>query len=114
VTKPRRLCVESATHADLPEGVCWIGEASAYANPFPVETRGNPSSHAEAAEAYLRWLLEPGRAALRARVWRELRGLDLACDCPSDLPCHGDVLLELVNGEAMDDPGSPDRASRSS
>jgi len=27
----------------------------------------------------------------------ELRGLDLACWCPLDQPCHADVLLELAN-----------------
>ncbi|WP_245584710.1 DUF4326 domain-containing protein [Salipiger mucosus] len=27
----------------------------------------------------------------------ELRGRDLACWCPVDGPCHGDVLLELAN-----------------
>lgn len=26
-----------------------------------------------------------------------LRGLDLACWCPLDQPCHADVLLELAN-----------------
>lgn len=28
----------------------------------------------------------------------ELRGHDLACWCPLDQPCHGDVLLEVANG----------------
>ena len=28
-----------------------------------------------------------------------LAGRDLACWCPLDSPCHGDVLLELANGE---------------
>ena len=27
----------------------------------------------------------------------ELRGKDLACWCPLDLPCHADVLLEIAN-----------------
>ncbi|WP_082083840.1 DUF4326 domain-containing protein [Gordonia sihwensis] len=30
-----------------------------------------------------------------------LRGHDLACWCPLDLPCHADVLLELANGGAQ-------------
>lgn len=29
-----------------------------------------------------------------------LRGQDLACWCPLDEPCHGDVYLELANGNA--------------
>lgn len=30
----------------------------------------------------------------------EIAGLDLACWCPLDQPCHADVLLELANGGA--------------
>ena len=37
--------------------------------------------------------LEPDKVAL-------LRGLDLACWCPLDQPCHADVLLELANGSS--------------
>jgi hypothetical protein len=29
--------------------------------------------------------------------FEELRGKNLACWCPLDLPCHADVLLELAN-----------------
>lgn len=32
----------------------------------------------------------------------ELAGRDLACWCPLDFPCHGDVLLELANGPDED------------
>ena len=32
----------------------------------------------------------------------ELRGKDLMCWCPLDLPCHADVLLELANGKEVD------------
>jgi hypothetical protein len=27
----------------------------------------------------------------------DLRGIDLACYCPLDQPCHADVLLEMAN-----------------
>ncbi|MBF9351384.1 DUF4326 domain-containing protein [Mycobacteroides chelonae] len=34
----------------------------------------------------------------RLREWlAPLRGHDLACWCPLDQPCHGDVLLEIAN-----------------
>lgn len=36
-----------------------------------------------------------------------LRGHDLACWCPLDQPCHGDVLLELAN-----QPGTPSSAPK--
>lgn len=29
-----------------------------------------------------------------------LRGRDVCCWCPEGSPCHGDVLLELANGDA--------------
>lgn len=32
----------------------------------------------------------------------ELRGKDLMCWCPLDLPCHADVLLELANRKEVD------------
>lgn len=32
-----------------------------------------------------------------AAARRELAGRDLACWCPLDMPCHGDVLLEIAN-----------------
>jgi hypothetical protein len=32
-----------------------------------------------------------------AEIQRELRGLDLACFCSLDAPCHADVLLEIAN-----------------
>ena len=30
-------------------------------------------------------------------IRRELRGKNLACWCPTDHPCHADVLLEIAN-----------------
>lgn len=36
--------------------------------------------------------------ALRSAALAELAGRDVACWCPEDEPCHGDVLLELANG----------------
>ena len=37
------------------------------------------------------------RHSYSAEIVRELRGKDLACWCPLDQPCHGDVLLEIAN-----------------
>ena len=39
-----------------------------------------------------------GRLAVTADdAKRELRGRDLACYCPLDVPCHADVLLAVAN-----------------
>ena len=35
--------------------------------------------------------------ALFMTLLRDIRGKNLACWCPLDAPCHGDVLLELAN-----------------
>jgi hypothetical protein len=31
-------------------------------------------------------------------IMKDLRGLNLACWCALDHPCHADVLLEIANG----------------
>jgi hypothetical protein len=49
----------------------------------------------QVVELYRRWI-EP-RPELVAAVHRELAGRDLMCWCPTDRPCHADVLLRLAN-----------------
>lgn len=51
---------------------------------------GSFSIAAEALAGY------PRRTAL-VEALPTLRGKDVACWCPLDKPCHGDVLLELAN-----------------
>lgn len=41
--------------------------------------------------------LESQAAPSRGQIVRHLRGLNLACWCPLDRPCHADVLLDLAN-----------------
>lgn len=50
--------------------------------------------HAGGQRGPVHWTY-PSLAEIRA----ELAGRDLACWCPLDEPCHGDVLLELANQE---------------
>lgn len=49
---------------------------------------------------------QTGRLAFRhpnrtAEIREHLAGLDLACWCPLDRPCHADVLLEIANGDTL-------------
>lgn len=73
----------------LPTARSWEGETG---TPGLTAVR---CADAETAVAWYRaWAslaLEPDKVAL-------LRGLDLACWCPLDQPCHADVLLEIANG----------------
>lgn len=70
---------------------------SAFGNPYRVDVDG---TRAEVIEKYRSWLL--GRHDLLRRL-HELRGRRLACWC-KPLPCHGDVLADLVDAdEVLDD-----------
>lgn len=50
-------------------------------------------AHRYVVALYREWLDE---SPLREQL-ELLRGHDLACPCPPDLPCHADVLLEVAN-----------------
>jgi hypothetical protein len=67
---------------------------SAFANPFRVDVDG---SREDVIEKYRSWLL--GRQDLLLRL-PELRGRRLACWCSPE-PCHADVLVGLVDADAV-------------
>lgn len=64
---------------------------SKWANPFTVRLETDRET---AIASYERWLQSQPRLM---DALPELRGLDLVCWC-APLPCHGDVLLRLANG----------------
>jgi hypothetical protein len=66
------------------EGPCGAGDLRAVKCP-------------DAATA-VEWFREWATVALEPSKIELLRGMDLACWCPLDQPCHADVLLELANG----------------
>jgi Domain of unknown function (DUF4326) len=70
----------------------YIGRPSKWGNPHRVGTL--PRSQAIAA--YREWLMR--RPDLVADAKAELRGKVLGCWCAPQ-PCHGDVLMEVANGE---------------
>jgi hypothetical protein len=55
----------------------------------------------EAAElafvAFEDWVLSPAMAHVLRYAREALRCRHLICRCPPDWPCHGDVLLRIVN-----------------
>jgi hypothetical protein len=75
--------------------------------PFPLPTKrtwegpcGDANLHAMRCadvEQAVAWYRQWASVALEPRAVQLLRGLDLACWCPLDCPCHADVLLELAN-----------------
>lgn len=78
----------------MPEGAVYVGRPSRWGNPFRVGTR--PGEHT----------LETSLALYRIHAADSRRGWDwldplrqataLVCWCPLDVPCHADVLIELV------------------
>jgi hypothetical protein len=109
---PRRVLPRgSVFHAQIPDGVVYVGPAtpalagSPYANPhWPRHCRrcGLHHDQADAVRAYALHLAD--RPLLVAAARRDLAGRDLACWCAladgrgRSVPCHADVLLEIANG----------------
>lgn len=85
--------VQQRRSKKLPPGAKSVARPSKWGNPFKCAP--TPEARAEAVAAYRAWLAERPQLAAEARA--ELAGLDLACFCPLDGPCHRDVLLELIN-----------------
>ena len=93
-------------------GARYVGRGARWGNPNRVQKAdggwsvshdkgGTTGTFADKAEAH-RFAVEAYRAHLKAHAWlvdearRELAGRDLMCWCPPELPCHADVLLELI------------------
>lgn len=108
-----------------------VARPGVWGNPFNIEVWGRersislyarmvnstPSDNAKAggdkesrlieqiSRDWLRRLGSPPRERIRA----ELRGHDLACWCPLDVPCHADVLLDIANAPGHCPPRAPKR-----
>lgn len=78
----------------MPEGAVSVTRPGRYGNPFIVTEH---QTRQQAVDNFRDALLD-GRLQFGIReVQTKLRGLDLACWCPLDQPCHADVLLEVAN-----------------
>jgi hypothetical protein len=94
---PRRL--QYRLFDAVPAGARRVDRGTRYGNPFKLRRYGDAAEHAEVVARYRAWITSPEQSGLLARARRELRGLDLMCYCDLHLPCHADVLLELVNAD---------------
>lgn len=102
----------------MPEGAIYVGRPSKYGNPFEIQrtdcgtgmcwsvTDGRikrphlDTKHhaAEVAVDLYRLHAGPmGMYEIEDSDLAALRGHDLVCWCPTDQPCHADVLLEWAN-----------------
>ena len=81
----------------MPPNTVYVGRPTLYGNPF------------QTAEEFRQWWYTRGKGvvlyadrmdllmgAMFQTEPHPLRGKDLACWCPLDMPCHADILLELA------------------
>jgi hypothetical protein len=100
--QPRRIQLRRTRGWRKPLGAITVARPTRWGNPFTAN-----GDRAQAVARYREWLAAagPARFAVGGRWYphptradiEALRGLDLACWCPLDQPCHADVLLELAN-----------------
>ena len=73
-----------------PEGAEYVGRGSLYGNPFVIGKDGDRAEVIEKFKAHAEAILKD------KPDWLEpLRGKDLVCFC-APLPCHADVIIELL------------------
>ncbi|GAA1219185.1 hypothetical protein GCM10009665_06530 [Kitasatospora nipponensis] len=99
---PARLRGAAPDAAASSTACAYVGPLSPYANPFAAgdrsPTQAGPRMDAEeAVDLFAATLRGPVGRFYADEFARALRGLDLMCTCPLDVPCHADVLLRLAN-----------------
>jgi hypothetical protein len=100
MTMPKRIQRKRTKGWRMPEGAIYVGRGSKWGNPFhigdPHPIFGWPMIGDEVVALY-RGAVEPHQLLLRVIDGRIPPGVDLACWCPLNKPCHADVLLEIAN-----------------
>jgi hypothetical protein len=103
---PTRIQRQRTKGWRMPEGAVYVGRPSAFGNPFSIgpDIYRNEIAvrlYREQLTAAIERPWGPAVICLEFRIMADrlprLRGRDLACWCPLDVPCHADVLLELAN-----------------
>ena len=93
--------LQNASPNGLP--VVYVGRPSKWGNRYEVgvivpAASDLPIPNRETAKILYEDLVIRYDRVLEAEIILELRGMNLACWCPLDEPCHADVLLEIANG----------------
>lgn len=99
MSKPVRVQKSRKAGWRTPENTEYVGRARAtkqypygtkYANPYTVDDHGRQ----KAVELYQVYILEKYPIE---EIQQDLRGRNLMCWCPLDMPCHADFLLRIAN-----------------
>lgn len=128
MTGPKRIQRKRTKGWRMPEGAVYVGRPSRWGNHYTVDrlsayeavvldrdgneipdSWGSPHFAAKWAVDRFRtdllWDFSTFADMRKDYLW-QLRGRDLACWCPLDSPCHGDVLLEIANTNRPDAVGA--------
>jgi hypothetical protein len=77
----------------MPENTRKVDRTTRFGNPFRLD-----EGAAASVAAFRAWIISTAAGeALASAAREELRGMNLACWCALDGPCHADVLLEIAN-----------------
>lgn len=91
-TNPRPIGIQQRRGVALPPNTRSVARPSRWGNPH--HSAPTPTARAHAVHLYRQWITT--RPDLIDAAHRELTGKNLACYCPTDQPCHRDVLLDLL------------------
>ena len=102
--KPHRIQIKKTKGWKLPEDAVFVGEGTKWKNPhsfvgeldIPTGEIILPPDAREALQHVVdlyEYVVEDKHEEIKS----ELKGKNIACSCPLDLPCHGDVLLKIAN-----------------
>lgn len=109
---PKRIQRKRTKGWRMPPDTRYVGRGTIYGNPITVRlgqeifNLSMREAGENAVDMYRGWF----DGTLNRNSWTdkqpptpeqiaELKGMDLACWCPLDQPCHADVLLDLANKE---------------
>ncbi len=90
---PARIQRKRTKGWKMPENTTYVGRPTPWGNPFVVDDHAPAAVCVEQFRRYVLGRIENGTGYPLAA----LRGKNLACWCPLDMPCHADVLLEIAN-----------------
>lgn len=90
-----RVLNAKVTGRFVPNSV-YIGRPSKWGNPFVI---GIDGTRDEVIDKYIDWIIT--QSDLIEEMKKELTGKHLICWC-APLPCHGDVILNLINQDVED------------
>jgi hypothetical protein len=91
-TKSRQAGVPRRVVARRSRGYKAVHRPARWGNPYKLEEYGREQSVA----LYRGWLQQ--QLKHDPRFLEPLRGYNLGCFCPLDVPCHADVILEFLYG----------------